>query len=51
MMVVEMIAVNVGAQAMIAFELKVVEMHFKQAACVMACRNNEMINLIAKYFL
>jgi len=38
-------------QAIVTLVSKVAEIDIGLPACIMKCRNNEMINLIAKYFL
>jgi hypothetical protein len=45
------IAIIEAAQAMEAFETKVAEEDMNCEACILRTRNNEMIPLIAKYFL
>jgi len=40
-----------AAQAIEPFDEKVPEMDMKCVACILRTRNNEMIPLIAKYFL
>jgi hypothetical protein len=50
-MVVVVIIAEITAQAVAPFRMKVVVLDMFCAACMMLDRNNEIVDLIASYFL